>query len=178
MRKRSRDTSTELDITAFMNLMVVLIPFLLIEAVFTQLSIIRLDLPSDQSTPAETSTKPFILEVLIYSDRFEIVDRQSESVLRVVKNRGETHDIRMLHYSLKNLKQIARSSNQDVRDITILCEDETPYELLISTMDAVRTMDVNVNGTMVKRDLFPEIGIGSAPPDLQRNPSVEEGGPA
>lgn len=178
MKKRSRDTNVDLDITAFMNLMVVLIPFLLIEAVFTHLSIIRLDLPSDQSTPVESQAKPFILEVLVYENRYEIVDRQSESVLRVIKNRGDTHDVRMLHYALKNLKQIARESTQDVRDITILCEDDTPYEVLISTMDAVRTMEVNVNGTLIKRELFPEIGIGSAPPDLEKAGFLPEGGPA
>ena len=38
-RRRSRDTDVELNITAFLNLMVVLIPFLLINAVFAQVSI-------------------------------------------------------------------------------------------------------------------------------------------
>jgi len=49
MRKRiSRSRQKEQDemnITAFMNLMVVLVPFLLITAVFTHLSIIELHLP-------------------------------------------------------------------------------------------------------------------------------------
>ena len=38
-RRRSRDTDVELNITAFLNLMVVLIPFLLINVVFAQVSI-------------------------------------------------------------------------------------------------------------------------------------------
>lgn len=176
MRKKPRQTNAELNITAFMNLMVVLIPFLLIEAVFTYVSIIRLDLPSDEPVEmTEENIKPFILEILIYKNRYELVDRQSETVLRVVRNRGEQHDIRSLHRALKNLKEISRESKAEVRSLTILCEDDTPYELLISTMDAARIMEVNVNGQMIKRELFPEISIGSAPPDGELSMPGTEG---
>ncbi len=58
-RRRSHDTEVELNITAFLNLMVVLIPFLLINAVFAQVSILQLDLPAvnDSSTPRKTTKK-------------------------------------------------------------------------------------------------------------------------
>ncbi|MEZ5566521.1 MAG: hypothetical protein R3F24_13915 [Gammaproteobacteria bacterium] len=49
LRKRRRRRNTEtpgLEITAFMNLMVVLVPFLLITAVFSRLAIIELNLPA------------------------------------------------------------------------------------------------------------------------------------
>ena len=48
-RTSRRETNTELNITAFMNLMVVLIPFLLLTAVFSQVSILELDLPGSAS---------------------------------------------------------------------------------------------------------------------------------
>ena len=166
MKKKNRVTDVELDITAFMNLMVVLIPFLLIDAVFTQMSILQLNLPAGESSaPAQEPQKPFVLEVLVYKNRYEVVDRQSESVLRVIPNQGEKHDFASLHNTLKDLKQRAKDMNQDVKDITLLCEDDTPYELLVTTMDTVRIMEVDVNGNMIKRELFPDIGIGSAPPD-------------
>lgn len=166
MKKKNRVTDVELDITAFMNLMVVLIPFLLIDAVFTQMSILQLNLPAGESSaPAQEPQKPFVLEVLVYKNRYEVVDRQSESVIRVIPNQGEKHDFAALHATLKDLKQRAADVSQDVKDITILCEDDTPYELLITTMDTVRIHEVDVNGTMIKRELFPDIGIGSAPPD-------------
>ena len=44
-RRRSADTP-ELDMTTFLNLMVVLVPFLLIGAVFSRMTIVELDLPS------------------------------------------------------------------------------------------------------------------------------------
>ncbi|MCH7773164.1 MAG: biopolymer transporter ExbD, partial [Bacteroidetes bacterium] len=42
---RRRHPAVELNITAFMNLMVVLVPFLLITAVFTHVTVLDLNLP-------------------------------------------------------------------------------------------------------------------------------------
>jgi biopolymer transport protein ExbD len=177
MAKKKRVTDVELDITAFMNLMVVLIPFLLLDAVFTQISVLQLNLPSQESAPPsdQKDEKPFALEVLIYKNRFELVDRKSEAVLKVIDNVGEKHDHAALHETLVSLKDKARDIGKDVRDISILCEDDTPYELLINTMDTVRITNKMVNGLEVKRELFPEISIGTAPPDSSAAASAAGG---
>ena len=47
--RRSHLETPELNITAFMNLMVVLVPFLLISAVFSQLTILELNLPQGET---------------------------------------------------------------------------------------------------------------------------------
>lgn len=57
-RKRSRITEEELNITTFLNLMVVLIPFLLLNAVFAQVSILQLNLPSSEEAPPRKTTSP------------------------------------------------------------------------------------------------------------------------
>ena len=44
-RHRRNKEPAELQITAFMNLMVVLVPFLLITAVFSQMAVLDLNLP-------------------------------------------------------------------------------------------------------------------------------------
>lgn len=44
-RKRMQET-VELNITAFMNLMVILVPFLLITAVFSRMTVLELNLPA------------------------------------------------------------------------------------------------------------------------------------
>ena len=51
--KRSREVNADLNITAFMNLMVVLVPFLLITAVFSQVSILNLNLPGTGAPPTK-----------------------------------------------------------------------------------------------------------------------------
>ena len=55
-RKRRQAETPEMDITAFMNLMVVLVPFLLITAVFSRLAIIELNLPAASSL--RTKSRP------------------------------------------------------------------------------------------------------------------------
>jgi biopolymer transport protein ExbD len=166
-RKRTRDTDVELNITAFLNLMVVLIPFLLLNAVFAQVSILQLNLPSNEEAPPsepEENQKP-VLEVLIYQDRYEVAERRSSSVLAVVETSADgRHDRDGLRAFLAQVKE----QFPDVNNITLLCEDDTDYELMIYTMDAVRYRVEIINGIPIKKELFPEIGIGSAPPDARR----------
>jgi len=52
-RIRRQNDPVELDITAFMNLMVILVPFLLITAVFSRMAILELNLPSAESVVRE-----------------------------------------------------------------------------------------------------------------------------
>ncbi|MBT8068417.1 MAG: biopolymer transporter ExbD, partial [Gammaproteobacteria bacterium] len=47
--RHHRHDTAELNITAFMNLMVILVPFLLITAVFSRLAILELNLPGSSS---------------------------------------------------------------------------------------------------------------------------------
>ncbi|WP_290516794.1 biopolymer transporter ExbD [Alcanivorax sp.] len=175
-RRRSHDTEVELNITAFLNLMVVLIPFLLINAVFAQVSILQLDLPAvnDSSTPSEDDEKDkLVLEVLIYGNRYEVVDRNTSAVLKIVKNDGEKPNSTGLH---DYLVQVKEKFPQETA-ITLLCEDDTPYEVMIQTMDAVRLYNSEVNGQTIKKELFPSISIGSAPKDQSAN-NAGQGGDA
>ena len=175
-RRRSHDTEVELNITAFLNLMVVLIPFLLINAVFAQVSILQLDLPAvnDSSTPSEDDEKDkLVLEVLIYGNRYEVVDRNTSAVLKIVKNDGEKPNSAGLH---DYLVQVKEKFPQETA-ITLLCEDDTPYEVMIQTMDAVRLYNSEVNGQTIKKELFPSISIGSAPKDQSAN-NAGQGGDA
>lgn len=166
-RRRTRDTEVELNITAFLNLMVVLIPFLLLNAVFAQVAILQLNLPADDAAPSEQEQdeKKLVLEVMIYQDRFEVSDRNSGPISIVENTEDGEHNHAELHEKLKEIKE----AFPDTNNITLLCEDETPYELLIHTMDTVRLKQVTINGQRITRELFPEIGIGSAPPDQRRS---------
>ena len=45
-KRRTKGDAHEIDVTTFLNLMVVLVPFLLITAVLSRLTIVELNLPS------------------------------------------------------------------------------------------------------------------------------------
>ena len=64
-RKRHRMETVELNITAFMNLMVILVPFLLITAVFSQVAILELNLPSSNDQPGAEDPETMQLEVIV-----------------------------------------------------------------------------------------------------------------
>ena len=57
-RSKNRDTNPELDITSFMNLMVILIPFLLLDAVFTQLAVLQVSMPNNGGADYTEDKKP------------------------------------------------------------------------------------------------------------------------
>ena len=180
MSRRSRRRHTadaEINITAFMNLMVVLVPFLLITAVFSQISILELNLPA--TTPAaqqqQEDKKPIVLEVLIYNNRLEVVDRQT-GPLKIIPNTAGKHDFNTLVKTLKAVK----TRFPDITEITLLLEPSTPYEVLVTTMDKVRVTKQVVGTDVQNAELFPDIAIGDAPPDQQKSSStgVIKGGAA
>lgn len=162
-RRRKHDTEVELNITAFLNLMVVLIPFLLLNAVFAQVAILQLNLPSDDPTEKTESDDllPLVLEVWIYPDRLEVVDRQT-GPLTIIENMADnSHDLEALQAKLVAIKE----AYPDIETITLLCDPETPYELLVHTMDTVRLHSIVNNGIRISSELFPNIQLGTAPRD-------------
>ena len=87
-RIRARNTSVELDITAFMNLMVVLVPFLLMTAVFTSISVLDLKLPTPGANNSSRDNKQKLdLNVIIQQNKMILTDQNG----RIIKiNSGNT----------------------------------------------------------------------------------------
>ena len=69
--RRLRKPAAALEVTAFINVIVVLVPFLLSTAVFTRLSVIELSLPAQNSSlrAALTTNKAYIDRLMEVSDR-------------------------------------------------------------------------------------------------------------
>ena len=82
-RRARHQEATDLDITAFMNLMVILVPFLLITAVFSRLAVLELNLPSANAPLAEEVEPEFQLEITIREAAIEIGDRSSGLLNRI-----------------------------------------------------------------------------------------------
>lgn len=156
-RRRPRHEPAELNITTFMNLMVILVPFLLITAVFSRMAILELNLPTAESVVKQEEPE-FSLEVIVRADRIEIGDR-SAGVFSVIPAAEGQHDTKALTDKLKDVK----ASFPDQLAVTLLLEADTDYEVLVKVMDAVRSYRVNSAGELQRAELFPEISIGDAP---------------
>jgi len=147
-----------MNITAFMNLMVVLVPFLLITAVFSRMTILELNLPAG-GPPPPAAQQSFELEVVVRKDRIEVADRNS-GLLGRYPARSEGHDFENLREKLKAIK----AEYPEVVNATILLEPDIAYEVVVQTMDVVRTFPAEQGGRTVQAELFPEISVGDAPP--------------
>jgi biopolymer transport protein ExbD len=156
-RKRRKHEPPELNITSFMNLMVILVPFLLITAVFSRMAILELNLPSTDSVVQESGPE-FSLEVIVRSDAIEVGDRNAGVLSSLPLLDGE-YDLEGLNAYLKRVK----ASFPDELAVTLLLESEVDYEVLVKVMDAVRTYRVEEPGNFSRAELFPEISIGDAP---------------
>jgi biopolymer transport protein ExbD len=161
--RRHHVDSAELNITAFMNLMVILVPFLLITAVFSRLAILELSLPGSSTEPVEPQDQVFQLEVIVRSDKIEVGDR-NQGLLGIYPNTEDGFDFDAVGEKLSQLKE----RYPDKTDASILLEQDISYDTVVQIMDAVRlSVDIEVDEDdeqqLVRSDLFPDISIGDAP---------------
>lgn len=155
--RRNVETA-ELNITAFMNLMVILVPFLLITAVFSRLAVLELNLPGPSSEPVEPEKQTFNLEVIVRAERIEVGDRNL-GALGIYPAGVDGHDFEALSRKLAELKERYPQKT----DAAILLEEEISYATVVQVIDRVRVAEEVDGGMVVRRDLFPDISIGDAP---------------
>ena len=152
--RRLRKHPVGLDITAFMNMIVVLVPFLLTTAVFSRLAVLELSLPA-QSSGFDKLKDDLQLEIVIRRDALEVGDRMG-GLLRRVENTSKGYDFP----ALSSLMQQLKARFPEKLEATVLAEPDTSYDTLVQTMDAVR---VAKSGPTSHVDLFPAISVGDAP---------------
>jgi biopolymer transport protein ExbD len=153
-RRRDKETPA-LDMTTFMNLMMVLVPFLLITAVFSRITIAELDLPS--ATGEDPATPAFRVEVVVRKAGIEIMD--GSQVIAAIPKLGDSYDLPKLSEYLVAIK----SEYPQKDDASVLLEPDIEYDHLIQVMDVVRSVETQDGGQTTPADLFTAISIGDAP---------------
>jgi biopolymer transport protein ExbD len=144
--------------TTFLNLMVILAPFLLITAVFSRITIVELSLPSSVAGAAPTEPS-FRMEVIVREAGLELSD--GSSVIATIPKRDDTYDLEALSNMVMSLKR----EHPDDNDASVLLEPNIEYDHLIQVMDVVRSAELppvdDQEATRVA--LFTDISIGDAP---------------
>jgi biopolymer transport protein ExbD len=160
LSRSKKPVSEELNLTPFLNLMVILIPYLLLNAVFSQVAVLQVSMPNTGGAAGDEAKKPLVLEVMVYKDHFLVADRQTGPLKTLpVTAKGEL-DYKMLNEYLHSVK----TQYPTITEASILLEQDTAYDKLIHTMDAVRIITSNASGKEAKYALFPDVSIGDAPP--------------
>lgn len=186
MRKRRlKREAAHLELTAFINLIVVLVPFLLSTAVFTRLAVMDLALPAPGGPLDKIKAGELQLEVVIRKDGYEVGDRVGGLIQRIDKlapaaanatgapgaaasavpatpGNGKAA-LRTLNALMLQIKQ----KFPDKTEVSVLAEPDTSYEQLVQVMDAVRAAPTSRiekgSPKVVMSDLFPDIAVGDAP---------------
>jgi biopolymer transport protein ExbD len=156
--RRLRKTAAHLEITAFINLIVVLVPFLLSTAVFTRLAVIDLSLPAQSSGVEQLKENNLQLEVVLRPDAIEIGDRIGGLIQRI-PNTDKGYDLNTLAGTIYTIK----AKFPDKLEATLLAQPDTSYDALVQVMDVMRVTKTAQGANVVITELFPNISIGDAP---------------
>ena len=156
--KRRVGATYEIDVTTFLNLMVVLVPFLLITAVFSRLTIVELNLPSAAGGPTSDADN-FRVEVIVREAGMEISN--GSAIIATIPKKEEEYDLETLSEFIVELKR----SYPSHESASVLMESYIPYDYLIQVMDIVRSVEVptGVEDEFELYALFTDISVGDAP---------------
>lgn len=152
----------ELDITSFMNLMIVLVPVLLLSITFTQISVHEIKLPELTGGSAVAGESQSQLEVVVNEDGFSIYYPDKRSLLKklplIEGENGPAYDFPGLSTAMQDIKP----QMSERRDIVLLASQGLDYQSLVATMDTVKSYRTVLAASIVEVELFPEISLGDA----------------
>lgn len=166
MRRHKRiKQEADLDITSFMNLMIVLVPVLLLNMVFAQTTVLDLKLPLGDTPPGAVNPEDISVEVTIRPENMQVIVAAggASTLAGTVARVNNQYDYKALTGILKEVKKSLENSGVEKRDVVLLSAPDINYQVLVATMDAARHFDTVVAASVVKADLFPEVSLGDAP---------------
>jgi biopolymer transport protein ExbD len=157
--KRYEKEPPELNITTFLNLMVVLVPFLLITAVFSRITILELNLPTGAGDASKIEKPKTSVEVIVREKGLEIGN--GKSILVRFPKVDDEYDVKTMSEYLLMIK----TKYMSLKEATVLMEPDIEYRNLVQVMDAVRIAEVIQGDDPEPQEieLFPNIAIGDAP---------------
>lgn len=159
--KRSKEDA-ELDVTSFMNLMIVLVPVLLLNMVFAQTVVLEIKLPAAANAAIENKQENKDIELII-REEYMLLNFPAGSPIKKFDVIDGQHDFRGLSDTLQLVKKKFVSESFKKSDILILSEVETSYQTIVSAMDTVRSYEDAYLGSVEEFELFPDVSLGDAP---------------
>lgn len=130
----------QLNLVPMIDLLSVLISFLLMSAVWTQIARIEVkqapNIPSEEAPPPEEKEK-LDLAIIIKASGYAVTKKGGE-VIREIDRDSEDYNAEALR---EVLKQVA-VEYPDNKDVTVSSEDKVPYQELVTVMDICLDSDL------------------------------------
>ena len=157
--RRPRKQAVHLEVTAFINVIVVLVPFLLSTAVFSHLAVMELSLPAQSSGVEQLKVNDLKLEVVIRPESLDVGDRIG-GLIQSIPVTPKGYDVATLSALMLQIK----AKFPDSKAASVLAQPNTSYDVLVQVMDAVReAKPPGAKGKTPNIELFPDISVGDAP---------------
>ncbi len=143
-RKRAwrQKVTEDLELLPLMNLFIVLIPMLLLSAVFMEIRVIDMRLPGDAA--ATSNEEPVVVTVRITEAAYVV---QATGAPAQVIPRGSDGPAGVAAWNqLGAALDAFVAAHPDVRDVKIVAEETTRYEVIIAVMDLARAAGLSQAG--------------------------------
>jgi biopolymer transport protein ExbD len=163
--------AADVDLTPIMCLFIILVPLLLLSAVFERLAALQVHLPEastieETEKPKEEPTGLVELRLLIQEDGLALEGTLShdpsgkeketyEDILYEFPVQGDLYDLEGLQKSLLSLKQ----QYPRHEEIVFLVDDKVSYNVIVQAMDTCRLEYYEEEGQRRSRPLFPDIAL-------------------
>ncbi len=158
-RHKKKQEEVELDITSFMNLMIILVPVLLISMVFNHITVLELRLPLEEELQKQDlNPDDLSLEVIVSESGFNVM-LGPLSIEKIAKKDNQ-FDLNRLSVVLQGMK---KQLGKERTDIVILSEPDIDYQILVGVIDTAKTFPAVVAASVVDAVLFPDVSLGDAP---------------
>lgn len=151
-RRHLTPSSDELNLTPIMNVFMIIIPFLLLTAVFAKTAIIDIYLPQEagSSSAADTPSEPLILTVSVTDSGFELGGVGNGMAIPKISDR---YDFKQLSEELVKIKE----RYPEKEDVVLLIQRNLPYDTIVKVMDTARE-----TAGKERKPLFPLLSLGEA----------------
>jgi biopolymer transport protein ExbD len=156
--KRQSTDDADIDVTSFMNLMIVLVPVLLMSMTFTKITVMEINLPELSGGSSATSLEQSQLEVVVRKSGIDVFFPTGSLVKNIPLLENKQQDFQTLALVLKEIKNRV----SDKKDALILSASDLEYQTLITTMDTVKSYQTVVAASLAEVELFPQISLGDA----------------
>lgn len=167
-RHRHKKVEAELDITSFMNLMIILVPVLLMSMVFNHITVLDLQLPIDEAIKDNNQNLELIeLEIIISQVGFEVV--VGSKIIESIKLTSNGYDYERLS---KVLQVVKKKVGRERKSISILSQQDIDYQVLVNVIDTAKSFPAVVAASVVDGVLFPDVSLGDAPEKEDNNEIV------
>ena len=144
LHRENRYEEDELNITPVMNIFLILVPFLLLTAVFVKLSILEFSLPTSQAGEAQKQQNNPVVTILAISEKgFELKTKGMK--IPFIEKKKDNFDFQTLVEKLQKIKEM----HVQTEDIILAPQVSIKYGTIIKVMDRCREngfLNISISG--------------------------------